>query len=51
METLEEIEEGKEIFLENGGKNYTLIPCLNEDPAWVKTIHELASNQNFHKVL
>ncbi len=39
LETLEEIaEEGKEIFLHAGGENFTMIPCLNVHPFWVKTI-------------
>lgn len=37
LETLEEIAvEGKEIFLEAGGKDYGLIPCLNNDPRWIQ---------------
>ena len=37
LETLEEIaEEGKEIFLHAGGETFTMIPCLNEHPAWVQ---------------
>tara|TARA_E500000178_G_C16987861_1_gene739239 strand:- start:55 stop:1095 length:1041 start_codon:yes stop_codon:yes gene_type:complete len=52
LETLEEIgEEGEEIFHEHGGKNYTLIPCLNEDPAWVNTIHELIADKKLHLTL
>lgn len=36
LETLEEIaEEGKEIFLEAGGEDYDIIPCLNEDQRWI----------------
>jgi ferrochelatase len=39
LETLEEIaEQGKEIFLHAGGKSFTMIPCLNDHPVWVKTI-------------
>jgi ferrochelatase len=39
LETLEEIEErGKETFLAAGGETYHMIPCLNTDPAWVKTL-------------
>ncbi|MFK8301775.1 ferrochelatase [Capnocytophaga stomatis] len=36
IETLEEIEmeAGKE-FLENGGEEFKMIPCLNDDDAWV----------------
>jgi ferrochelatase len=37
LETLEEIaEEGKEIFMEAGGKDYGVIPCLNEDERWIQ---------------
>ncbi len=50
LETLEEIgEEGKEIFMENGGESYTLIPCLNEDSKWVDTIISLIQDTSFHK--
>lgn len=36
LETLEEIEmEGREQFLEAGGKSFTMIPCLNEHPSWI----------------
>lgn len=36
LETLEEIAmEGEEIFHEVGGKNFTTIPCLNDDAAFV----------------
>jgi ferrochelatase len=39
LETLEEIEErGRETFMEAGGESYTMIPCLNTHPLWVKTI-------------
>jgi ferrochelatase len=39
LETLEEIEErGKETFMEAGGESYTMIPCLNVHPSWVKTL-------------
>ncbi|MDQ8203307.1 ferrochelatase [Pelagicoccus sp. SDUM812003] len=37
LETLEEIaEEGKEAFLEAGGEEFVMIPCLNEHPSWVQ---------------
>jgi ferrochelatase len=37
LETLEEIaEEGKEIFMDAGGEDYAVIPCLNEDPRWIQ---------------
>jgi len=36
LETLEEIAmEGEEIFHEMGGENYTTVPCLNDDDAFV----------------
>ena len=36
LETLEEIAmEGQEIFHEMGGKDFTTIPCLNDDDEWV----------------
>jgi ferrochelatase len=39
LETLEEIEErGKESFLKAGGESFTMIPCLNIHPLWVKAI-------------
>ena len=39
LETLEEIAmEGKEEFLDSGGKNYYYVPCLNDDKDWSKLI-------------
>jgi len=39
LETLEEIEiRGKESFLGSGGTEYSMIPCLNTHPLWVKTL-------------
>ena len=39
LETLEEIaEEGKHLFMKAGGESFTMIPCLNVQPAWVATI-------------
>lgn len=39
LETLEEInEEGREAFLEAGGTSFTMIPCLNVQPLWVKSV-------------
>lgn len=36
LETLEEIAlQGRETFLSGGGESLELIPCLNEDPAWI----------------
>lgn len=37
LETLEEIAmEGKHAFIEAGGESFTMIPCLNEHPSWVR---------------
>ena len=39
LETLEEIAmEGQEIFHEIGGNEFTTIPCLNDDDAWVNVL-------------
>ena len=45
LETLEEIAiRGKEIFVEAGGENYSMIPCLNIQPLWVKAIVNLIND-------
>ena len=42
LETLEEIQiTGKELFIENGGEKFTLIPCLNDHSIWVNKFSEL----------
>ena len=39
LETLEEIAmEGQEIFHEIGGKDFTTVPCLNDDEPWVSLL-------------
>jgi protoporphyrin/coproporphyrin ferrochelatase len=44
LETLEEIEiRGRESFLTSGGTEYTMIPCLNTHPRWVKTLAKWVS--------
>ncbi|WP_420476015.1 ferrochelatase [Noviherbaspirillum sp. ST9] len=43
LETLEEIAmEVKQDFLTAGGKEFHYIPCLNEDPAWITALAEIA---------
>jgi ferrochelatase len=43
LETLEEIDmEGRRDFLAAGGKEFHYIPCLNESPAWIKALSEIA---------
>jgi ferrochelatase len=42
LETLEEMgEEGKEVFLHAGGEEFTLLPCLNVHPLWIKAVKTL----------
>ncbi|MBL0319094.1 MAG: ferrochelatase [Alphaproteobacteria bacterium] len=39
LETIEEMGmQNRDIFIEHGGKELVLIPCLNDHPSWVKTI-------------
>jgi protoporphyrin/coproporphyrin ferrochelatase len=45
LETLEEIGmRGKEVFLQNGGEQFTLVPCLNEHPLWIKTLEGMINS-------
>ncbi|HSB92472.1 MAG TPA: ferrochelatase [Flavitalea sp.] len=47
LETLEEIAvEGKHIFMEAGGESFTLVPCLNINPLWVKVLAGYLSDIN-----
>ena len=47
LETLEEIAiRGKEIFDEAGGESYTMIPCLNTHPLWIKAIVSLINGKD-----
>ncbi len=42
LETLEEIGmRGKEIFVQAGGKDLQLVPCMNEHPAWVAALEKM----------
>lgn len=46
LETLEEIgEEGRDIFLENGGESFTLIPCLNDNDRFINVLNELITHE------
>ncbi|MBD3297675.1 MAG: ferrochelatase [candidate division Zixibacteria bacterium] len=39
LETLEEIGiRGRETFMDAGGEEFELIPCLNEHPTWIETL-------------
>ncbi|MDM0112578.1 ferrochelatase [Variovorax sp. J22R133] len=43
LETLEEIAmEGREAYLQSGGKVFHYIPCLNDDPAWIGAMADIA---------
>lgn len=47
LETLEEIGmEAKQNFLENGGKQFKAIPCLNTNEKWVETLAKWINNLN-----
>jgi ferrochelatase len=46
LETLEEIGiEGRRTFLDAGGKEFHAIPCLNEHPAWIAALADIAWRQ------
>jgi ferrochelatase len=46
LETLYEIGvETRENFLENGGENFALIPCLNDSELGMMLIYELVSRE------
>jgi ferrochelatase len=46
LETIEEIGmRGRETFLSAGGENLTLIPCLNEHPAWLHALETMVSQR------
>ena len=45
LETLEELGmEGHEDFLEAGGKDYRLVPCLNEHPKWIDLLERFVKD-------
>jgi ferrochelatase len=47
LETLEEIaERGRESFLEAGGEEFTMIPCLNTHPMWVEALSDWVNGYN-----
>ena len=42
VETLEEINmQGKETFIDNGGKNFETVPCLNDSEEHIELLHYL----------
>jgi ferrochelatase len=43
LETIEELGiRGQESFVQAGGESYQLIPCLNEHPAWITALENMA---------
>ena len=43
LETLEEINmEVRQAFLEEGGKTYHYIACLNNEPAWIEALYRIS---------
>jgi ferrochelatase len=43
LETLEEINmEAREAFLHAGGQSFQYIPCLNDQPEWIRTLTDVA---------
>ena len=44
LETIEEIGiRGKESFLGAGGKEFTMIPCMNENPLWIEALGKMVA--------
>ena len=42
LETLEELGmRGRDLFLEAGGTEFTLIPCMNEHPLWLEALEKM----------
>lgn len=49
LETIEELGiENKENFLKNGGKNYNLIPCLNDSQYFISAISDIILENTAH---
>lgn len=50
LETIEEIgEEAREFFMENGGEEFTLVPCLNANVEWAQLLAQWGE-ENLGKV-
>jgi len=46
LETIDEIgHEGRETFLKAGGKEFALLPCLNDSPAWLDAMARIAREE------
>lgn len=45
LETLEEMGiRGRQTFLQSGGEQFTLIPCLNEHPLWLAALRKMVDS-------
>ena len=43
LETIEEIgQRARDSFLQAGGQEFELIPCLNEHPHWIAALEKMA---------
>ena len=50
VETLEEISiQGKESFLSSGGKNFDVVPCLNDSDDHIKLLNVLVDRYLINK--
>ena len=46
LETLEELDvENREIFIKNGGMNFSYIPCLNDSQGGIDTLHAVVERE------
>jgi len=46
LETIEEIgEEAREFFIENGGEEFSLVPCLNDNEDWAQLLAKWGSEE------
>jgi ferrochelatase len=46
LETIEEIGmRAREIFLSHGGTGFHLVACLNDPPAWIRAVRQLAEER------
>ena len=52
LETLEELDiEIREHFIEHGGKELTVVNCLNDDPDWIQGLGVLVENAFEHPIV
>ncbi|HUQ73524.1 MAG TPA: ferrochelatase [Burkholderiales bacterium] len=52
LETLEELGiRGREVFRQAGGREFQLVPCLNESPEWIAALAAIAAGTSARKDL